>query len=249
MRCCPDLLISRHSCASSRARRRVLMWKLVALQSVEEKDGDRIHEEFRSRRIVVTFHHHEVFVPSVRLVQLLRMVRSDEGIVVRSREESWDERVLDVVDGCEVEDVESSVLLDGTAHHLQGEADDEFRNLEIDIHIHELLTENLKIRERAVKNDSCDRGITIQVKQCCGRSHGAPPQAYASHPVCLPQVIDNHSQVVPLIVTQREVLSTRQARSREVEAKDCDVEREQHWQSAHRLQPAAAVTMKVHDAW
>ena len=68
------------------------------LQSVEEKDGDRVHEELGTRRVVVPLHHDEVLtqstkqsftnkiraclVTSIRRMQLPGVVRLDEMVVV-----------------------------------------------------------------------------------------------------------------------------------------------------------------------
>mmetsp|Transcript_37633 Transcript_37633/g.87388 ORF Transcript_37633/g.87388 Transcript_37633/m.87388 type:complete len:223 (-) Transcript_37633:185-853(-) len=169
-----------------------LMGQLLALQGVEEEDRDRVHEEFAPSRVVVTLHHHEVLVTTVRIVQLLGMVRLDETIVVCCCKQRRDEGAGDMPDWHEFKDVEGCMLFDGAADHLQSNPNDPPRDLAVRVDVHELLTQDLEVGEGAVQHQACNRRVAVSVQECSRCAHRSAPEAYARDPVGLAQVGHGH---------------------------------------------------------
>mmetsp|Transcript_16651 Transcript_16651/g.47480 ORF Transcript_16651/g.47480 Transcript_16651/m.47480 type:complete len:246 (-) Transcript_16651:765-1502(-) len=94
-------------------------------QGLAQKDHRGVKEEVGPLRVVVAVEEHEVLVAGVGRVQLLRVVRLDEGVALAMREERRDEALAAVLDGAHVLWIELGALADRAPDHARGHRDRE----------------------------------------------------------------------------------------------------------------------------
>ena len=189
----------------------------------------------------------QVLLALVLGVELPGVVGIDEVVLLPGDEEGWHEGLVDVFDGLDVGEVELGLLLDGGLDELEGDGEEESRHL-LRVLAEELFGEDGERGEARVEDEASDGGIAVSVEKSRHCAHGAAPQSYGADPPRVPQVGNHSLEVFSLVEAERDVLSLRETRAREVETEERHVHGEDEGDAAKGLETRAGVSVKVDDA-
>mmetsp|Transcript_6631 Transcript_6631/g.18437 ORF Transcript_6631/g.18437 Transcript_6631/m.18437 type:complete len:287 (-) Transcript_6631:194-1054(-) len=176
------------------------------------------------------------------------MRRWDELVAFAGHKQGRNEAIAYVLYWPQFQYVQAAPLVNCVPQHPDETLDENLRLVFELRFVDDLACQALEAGEGAVQHHGRDAGIPVAMEQRRRRAHGPPPQCDSRRPSTRAEVADHLSQVVLLIVPERDVFALRQATAGKVEGKKCAAHLQQHGQEIDGLQPAGGVPMHVHDA-
>mmetsp|Transcript_28690 Transcript_28690/g.57279 ORF Transcript_28690/g.57279 Transcript_28690/m.57279 type:complete len:260 (+) Transcript_28690:207-986(+) len=189
----------------------------------------RLEEEPRSRRIVISIHDDQVFIPRISFVQHFRMTFVYEIIMLPGHEHGGDETLLDVADGRNMLDIESRLMFHRTLDHAHDHRQDKvgYRDPLLPSLLHHFLRESREVREGRIQDHARDGGIATAVHEGGGGSHGSSPEGDVGEVSRGAEVGGDGLEVFSFVVSEGNVVSFGVAGAGEVEGEDGDAEAEE----------------------
>ena len=128
-----------------------------------------------------------------------------------------------------VQDIEVGLLLDTAPDHAYGDARDEVWHIDPLLLglIDHLLAQLSELGEGAVQNHTGNGGVAVGMHQAGGGAHRPAPEGDRADDVGGPQMGNDAHEVLPLVVSQADVLPVGLAAAGKVEAEDRQAEAEQ----------------------